>query len=166
MPSIPLPDTLIGRLVPPGVRRDSYTEEEAANIEHVIKLRFAKVEDRPAFSHSTGEPPNRFGLQVLNERAVTEGRSGRFVDALSDRVDEFIDIIAKGDRVWTVFQVNGTHTDVLWGFPPTGKRISFLEFGIYRLSAGKIAEAWYYGDELALLEQLRGEVELSSDDDR
>jgi SnoaL-like polyketide cyclase len=165
MPSIPLPDTLIGRLVPPGARRDDYTEEEAANIEHVIKLRLAKIEDRPTFSHSTGEPPNRFGLQVLTQRAASDGRPGHFVDGLSDRVDEFIDIIAKGDRVWTVFQVSGTHTGVLWGFPPTGKRISVLEFGIYRLSGGKIAEAWYFGDELAMLEQLRGEVKLGPGDD-
>lgn len=158
MPSIPLPDSLVGRLVQNGANRSDYTPEEAANIEHVIQLRFASIEDRPLFSHATGEPPNRFGVQVLTDRATAQGRAGRVATALSDRVDEFIDIIAKGDRVWTVFRVTGTHADVLFGIEPTGKRISFLEFGLYRMLDGKIAEAWYYGDELELLEQLQGET--------
>lgn len=159
-PSVPLPDSLVGRLVLPGDRSEDYTAQEAANIEHVIALRFAPIEDRPNFSHPTGEPPNRFGLQVLTDRAMAEERPGRLVQALSDRTDEFIDIIAKGDRVWTVFEVSGTHSAPLWGIPATGKRISFLEFGVYRLADGKIAEHYYFGDELAVYEQVRGPVEL------
>jgi hypothetical protein len=160
MPSIPLPDTLVGRLVDATERRDDYTEEEAANIEHVIRLRFAPISDRPSFSHATGEPPNRFGAQLLPDRARQQGLPGRFVDALSDRVDEFIDIVAKGDRVWTSFRVSGTHTGVLWGFPPTNRRLSLLEFGVYRITDGKISEAFYFGDELDLFEQLNGPVRL------
>lgn len=159
-PSVPLPDSLVGRLLPQGERENDYTEQEAANIEHIIALRFASIEDRPSFSHATGEPPNRFGIQILTDRAIAEGKPGRLVEALSDRKDEFIDIIAKGDRVWTVFEVSGTHTAPLWGVPPTGKRVSFLEFGVYRLVDGKIAEAYYFGDELSLYEQVRGPVEI------
>lgn len=161
--SVPLPDTLVGRHVDPATRRHDYTPEELANIEHVIKLRFAAIEDRPTFSHATGEPPNRFGLHVLTQRAIAEGKAGRLVHALSDRKDEFIDIIAKDDRVWTVFEVSGTHTGELWGFAPTGKHLSFIEFGVYRLSDGKIAEAWYFGDELSALEQVRGETPLGDE---
>ncbi|XPP27099.1 MAG: ester cyclase [Leucobacter sp.] len=159
-PSVTLPDTLVGRFLPEGAREQQYTEEEQANIEHVIALRFASIEDRPTFSHATGEPPHRFGLQILTDRAIAQGKPGRLVDALSERTDEFIDIVAKGDRVWIAFEVSGTHTAPLWGIPPTGKRVSFLEFGVYRLTDGKIAEAYYFGDELAVYEQVRGEVEI------
>lgn len=164
MPSISLPDSLVGRLVPEGARRDDYTEEEARNVEHVIALRFAPVADRPLYSHSTGEPPNRFGFEMLGQRAKEQGKLGSFLAGVTDRVDEFIDIVAKGDRVWTAFRVTGTHSAELWGFPPTGNRISILEFGIYRLTDGKIAEAWYFGDELDLFEKLGGKTVLGSGD--
>jgi len=159
-PSVPLPDTLVGRFLPGDAQGQQYTEEEAANIEHVIALRFASIEDRPTFSHETGEPPHRFGLQILTDRAIARGKPGRLVEALSDRKDEFIDIVAKGDRVWIAFEVSGVHTSPLWGVAPTGKRVSFLEFAVYRLTDGKISEAYYFGDELSVYEQVRGEVEI------
>jgi hypothetical protein len=163
MASIELPDSIVGLRLPAGYTRADLTEEEARNVEVVTALRFAPIPDRPSFHHPGAEPPARTGLAALDARTRAEGKTGRLVDALSDRVDEFLDIIAKGDRVWITFTVSGTHTGELYGFAPTGRRLTFLEFGVYRLSEGKIAEAYYFGDELSVLEQLeRGAAEAAS----
>jgi hypothetical protein len=155
--SIELPDNLVGLFAPPESRAE-LTEEESRNIELVIALRFAPYADRPSFHHAGAEPPLRTGLAALDASAKEHGKKGRLPTGLSDRFDEFIDIIAKGDRVWTVFQVTGRHTADLWGYAPTGHTLSFLEFGIYRLANGKIAEAWYFGDELGVINQLKNRV--------
>lgn len=162
MTSIDLPDDLVGRLLPAGSPRAELTEEEARNVEVVIALRFAPIPDRPSFHHPGAEPPFRTGLAGLDARAKSQGKGGRLNAGLSERVDEFIDIIAKGDRVWITFRVTGVHTGELWGYAPTGRTLSFLEFGIYRLADGKIAEAWYFGDELGLFEQLESGVDGAS----
>jgi hypothetical protein len=163
MTSPELPDTLVGTRLPAGYERASLTDEEARNVEVVVALRFAPIVDRPSFHHPGAEPPSRTGLAALDARTRASGQKGRLVDALSNRVDEFLDIIAKGDRVWITFTVTGTHTGELYGFAPTGRTLSFLEFGVYRLADGKIAEAYYFGDELGVIDQLeQGAVEAGS----
>jgi predicted ester cyclase len=69
-------------------------------------------------------------------------------------VDTIEDIIAKEDRVWAVWTMRGTHTGQLFGIPPTGRDVEVLEAGVWRLVDGLVAEAWFFGDELALLRQL------------
>lgn len=162
MTSIDLPDDIVGRLLPAGSPRAELTEEEARNVEVVIALRFAPIPDRPLFHHPGAEPPHRTGLAALDARAKQQGKSGKLTTALSERVDTFNDIIAKGDRVWITFRVTGRHTGELWGYAPTGRTLSFLEFGVYRLSEGKIAEAWYFGDELGVIEQLDSGVDKAA----
>jgi hypothetical protein len=160
--SINLPDSFVGTQLPPGARRDDYTEEEARNIEHVIALRFVPIPERPGFHHPDAKH-NRSGIKTIAQRATEQGREGTWVSGLSDRKDEFIDIIAKGDRVWTSFLARGYHTGEMYGFPPTGKQLTLHEFGFYRFHPdGRIIEAYYLGEELELLEQLRGQVVLST----
>lgn len=158
MASIALPDTLVGTLLPPGARRDDFTEEEARNVEQAIALRFSSYQDRASFHTATGEPPHRSGFQHLLDDAVAAGKPSRIQDGLSERRDEFIDLIAKDDRVWIAFRVTGRHTGELWGYPATGAEISVLEFGVYRFENGLIAEAYYFGDDYDLARQLRGDA--------
>ena len=47
----------------------------------------------------------------------------------------------------------GTHTGSLYGIPATGRHIDVIEVGLWRVEDGVIAEAWYFGDELGLLER-------------
>lgn len=159
MVSIRLPDTLVGVHLPPGVRRDDYTPEEARNIEHAIALRFAAYEDRASFHTATGEPPHRWGFQGIMDDARAAGHNTSMATGLSDRRDEFIDLIAKDDRVWVAFRVHGRHTGELYGHPPTGREISVLEFGAYRFDreTGLIAEAFYFGDDYDFVRQLGGD---------
>ena len=49
-------------------------------------------------------------------------------------------LLAEGDLVVGVFSVEGTHKGVLWGIPPTGKRVSFKAVDVWRFREGKIVE--------------------------
>ena len=82
------------------------------------------------------------------------GMAGYRPDSILDRVDIIEDIIAKGDRVWAVWSLTGTHTGTLYGFPATGNKIDITEMAVWRLKDGLVAEHWYFADDLSLLRQL------------
>ena len=50
------------------------------------------------------------------------------------------DIIAKGDRVWIRSEITATHTGEFHGIPPTGKKVKFKNFMIWKINNGKITE--------------------------
>jgi len=64
------------------------------------------------------------------------------------------DIIAEGDRVVVRMHTSGTQKGEFRGIPPTGKTAVITEMSIYRISEGKIAEAWVVSDWLGLMQQL------------
>ncbi len=39
-------------------------------------------------------------------------------------------------------------------YPPSGKRMEYMEVGIFRIQNGKIAEAWFLSDTLAMMQQI------------
>lgn len=130
------------------------TVEEARNLEVIRRLRAAEFDERRRYSQP-GVRPHRSGLSLLSRRAIDRGGIGYDSESIADREDEILDMIAKGDRVWAMWRVRGTHTGELCGFPPTTRPLEFLELGIWRLVDGKVAESWFFGDELGLLEQLQ-----------
>jgi predicted ester cyclase len=73
------------------------------------------------------------------------------------RVD---DLIAAGDTVVVRFVNSGTQTGPFMGAPATGRHAEWLGIGVYRVTAGKISEAWFGEDILGLLLQLEA-VSLS-----
>lgn len=64
------------------------------------------------------------------------------------------DVIAEGDRVVVRYTVEATHTGNFYGIPATGKAISMSGISIYRLTGGKLAEAWVQYDQLGLMQQI------------
>ncbi len=74
--------------------------------------------------------------------------------AFPDRVDTGVEIIAEGDMVGYLFKLQGTHKGNFLGIPPTGKTVDVYEIGIFKLIDGKISEAWFMADEVAILRQL------------
>ena len=62
--------------------------------------------------------------------------------------------LSAGDRVVTRWTARGTHDGELMGLAPTGKRIEVTCIGIWRVTAGKIAEAWLVYDALGMMRQL------------
>jgi predicted ester cyclase len=75
-------------------------------------------------------------------------------ESMRDRENILLDLTAKNDKVWGIFRVVGTHTGSLYGIPKTGRHIDVIEVGLWRVAEGRIAEAWYFGDELGLLRAL------------
>lgn len=64
------------------------------------------------------------------------------------------DMIAEGDKVWTLFTDTGTHTGEYLGIVPTGKKITIRGVDISRIVDGKVTEEWQVTDSLDLLKQL------------
>ena len=63
-------------------------------------------------------------------------------------------MVAEGDKVAGPWTVTGTHQGQLMGIPPTGKHMTQTGTNIHRMAGGKIVEAWWSSDTLAMAEQL------------
>jgi steroid delta-isomerase-like uncharacterized protein len=93
----------------------------------------------PATSSGSGEPINF--LQLL-------------MKAFPDLKMSVEDIFSNGPRATAHFKFTGTHTGELFGFKPTGKKVSFSGINLYRFENGKIAEVWNLWDWLGVLRQI------------
>jgi predicted ester cyclase len=100
---------------------------------------------------------HRGGMLHLAANAAGQGFPGAgdyLRAAFPDRVDTGVEIIADGDMVGYLFKLRGTHKGNFFGIPPTGKTVDVYEVGIFKLIDGKISEAWFMADEVALLRQI------------
>jgi steroid delta-isomerase-like uncharacterized protein len=79
---------------------------------------------------------------------------GIFRTALSNPKVQIEDSIEDGEKVAARFRMTGTHTGPLMGVPATGKPISILATGIFRVVDGKLAENWVNLDALSLMQQI------------
>jgi steroid delta-isomerase-like uncharacterized protein len=92
-----------------------------------------------------------------DRRGIEEGPKAAFElfkGGLPDLHITIEDMLAEGDRVAVRWTATGTHTGPFLGIAPTQKRMNLPAMYIYRLSEGKIAEAWLIRDELGMLKQL------------
>jgi steroid delta-isomerase-like uncharacterized protein len=64
------------------------------------------------------------------------------------------DEIAEGDKVVFRWTMTATHQGGLMGIPATGKQITRSGAAIYRLDNAKIAELWFFADNLEFMQQL------------
>jgi predicted ester cyclase len=64
------------------------------------------------------------------------------------------DVIAEGDKVVVRGSKKCTHQGELVGIPPTGKQVTTTMTAIYRLVNGKIAEVWFWNEDLSEFQQL------------
>ena len=86
-----------------------------------------------------------------------EGYKQRFLAlraALPDVTIRVDDLFAEGDKVVARVTLQGTQQGLLFGVPPTGRRIVMSAINIYRVANGKIAERWGQQDVLGVLGQL------------
>jgi steroid delta-isomerase-like uncharacterized protein len=64
------------------------------------------------------------------------------------------DLVAEGDRVVAFWTQTGIHQAPLFGFPPTGKRVSFAAVSVLRLANGQITEYRARPDRYPFVEQI------------
>ena len=129
------------------------TEQEAANLDLVARYRAAKVSERGPFL-ANDFVRHRAGFPHIGELFAMEGAAGMSDESIAGRENILIELTAKGDKVWGVFRIVGTHTGTVYGIPPTGKPIDTIEAALWRVEGDVIKEAWYFGDELGLLRKL------------
>ena len=71
-----------------------------------------------------------------------------------DFASDIEEIVAEGDKVVIWVTSSGTQIGQYGNIPPTGKKVKFAQFVLFRLENGKIAEAWQLHDFLTLYQQL------------
>ena len=62
--------------------------------------------------------------------------------------------VADGDKVAMLHRLEGIHSGVFLGIPPTGKLVQGTGARFFRISGGKIVETWYETNLLGLMKQL------------
>lgn len=77
-----------------------------------------------------------------------------FFSAFPDMQIEEQDMFANDDKVAVRLRFTGTHAGEFLGNPPTGKRVDYQSYELYRIEDGKIAEEWICSDMLTILTQV------------
>jgi predicted ester cyclase len=128
------------------------SDEERHNLDCYLRYKTAKPNERASYQTSTYKGHRR-GIVHLPQ---LRGTPGVELDhgALEGRCDEIEDVIVKDDRLWSVFTLRARHVGPLYGVAPTGNVIEMPEYCAMRFEGGKIAEAWFCGDELGVCRQL------------
>ena len=101
-------------------------------------------QDLTNYSDFVGDEILEFGTDHLDQ----------FFSAFSDLHTDILDIFGEGDKVIARLDITGTNTGSFAGQPPTGKKVNFQSFRIYRVVDNKIIESWAMQDRLGLMEQL------------
>lgn len=133
-----------------GTQQCTCTDQEAEALAVVAAYRAAKVSERAPFL-APGFKRHRAGFTHIGDLWEHDGPGGMDDDSMRDRQNVLMDLTAKGDKVWGIFRVVGTHTGSLYGIPATGRHIDVVEVGLWHVEDGLITEAWYFGDELGML---------------
>jgi predicted ester cyclase len=128
------------------------TERERANLELVLRFRAAPFSARSKYTVA-GFRPSRIGMATL-AALNSDPEMAYGGQSIPDRTDRILDVIVHGNRVWATWLIEGTHSGPIYGIAPTGRRVTVLELGQWRIDDGLIAEAWFFVDELALIHQL------------
>jgi predicted ester cyclase len=134
-----------------GAPRCSCTPQEAEALAVVAAYRGARVSERGPYL-APDYRRHRAGFTHLAQ--LFHGAAGMDDDSIRDRQNVLLELTAKDDKVWGIFRVVGTHTGSLYGVPATGRHIDVVEVGLWRVENGLIAEAWFFGDELGMLQAL------------
>jgi predicted ester cyclase len=73
---------------------------------------------------------------------------------MSDFELRIVDVVAGGDKVWSLNRARGVNTGSVMGNPPTGKTVEVDVIDIVRFEDGKVVEHWGIADQLGMLIQL------------
>jgi steroid delta-isomerase-like uncharacterized protein len=77
-----------------------------------------------------------------------------YMSAFPDAEFTLDDLIAEGEKVVVRWTATGTHQAGLAGIPATGRRVTVSGTDVYRVSGGKLREAWTNWDTLGFVQQL------------
>jgi steroid delta-isomerase-like uncharacterized protein len=98
--------------------------------------------------HDPSNPGRRGGVEGAREFI------GMLHAGLGDVRYSIEGLTAEADRVVYRWTLQGTHTGVFMGIPPSGRTIRVTGMDMFRLADGKIVESWASADALGMLQQL------------
>ncbi len=98
--------------------------------------------------HIAGSPPVPSGLESFKQGLTVA------LAAFPDIQLTYDDEIAEGDKVVFRWTMTATHQGEFMGIPATGNQITRSGAAIYRLDNAKIAELWFFADNLEFMQQL------------
>ena len=75
-------------------------------------------------------------------------------ETFPDATETLLDLVAEEDKVAARHRFRGTQTGPMGPHPPSGRVLAATYLAIYRIEAGRIAEAWAEWDNLHGLRQL------------
>jgi steroid delta-isomerase-like uncharacterized protein len=90
---------------------------------------------------------------MIGAKAWEQSVSGYFT-AFPDMVVSIDNMIGEGELVAARWTAVATHKGELMGIPPTGRRVTWIGQGVYRIVDGKIVEQWGIDDALGLMQKL------------
>jgi len=96
-----------------------------------------------------GSAGDVYGIEDYKKMLI--GAAG---NSFSDMLLQVKDIIATDDKVVLYFSNSGKNVGDFMGNKATNKTAIWNGMGIYRIENGKIAEAWFSEDHLAMFQQL------------
>jgi predicted ester cyclase len=102
-----------------------------------------------AYIQHSGRSPSGLAGQIANFRNI--------LDTWPDFHWQVEDRIISGDKVVARTTIAATHSRVVQGIAPTGRRVTFGTIDIWRVADGKFAEHWDLVDVPGLQKQLRGD---------
>lgn len=98
--------------------------------------------------HDPSNPSRRGGVEGAREFI------GMLHAGLSEIRYAIAGVTAEDDRVVYRWALQGVHTGVLMGIPPSGRPIRVMGMDMFRVANGKIVESWASADALGMLQQL------------
>jgi steroid delta-isomerase-like uncharacterized protein len=95
-----------------------------------------------------------FGLAQVSSRAQLRDYLMAEFQTFPDALETIHFLVAEGDKVAVHSGFRGTQRGAMGDYPASGRTLSADFIGIYRISNGRIAEAWVEWDGLNGLVQL------------
>ncbi|EMN6212293.1 ester cyclase [Vibrio vulnificus] len=74
-------------------------------------------------------------------------------------IEEFL---VQGQKVYVRWRQNGRHEGTIFGYEPTGLKLSTVGSAVYRVSESRIVEYWIQQENQGLREQLEANLEKFS----
>ena len=128
------------------ITRKFFKELDSGNFDAVIELH-----DSNFVLHMAGSP-EPIKLEDANQLMRN------FYTGISKQKHVIDLIIGEGDKVAIMTTTHGSHNGEFMGIPPSGVGVEFSQVIIWRITDGKIAEAWEVVDMLGLMQQLGMEL--------
>lgn len=98
---------------------------------------------------------------MIGAKAWEQSVAG-YWSAFPDMVVTIDNMIGEGDQVAARWTAVATHKGALMGIPPSGRKVTWIGQGVYRIVNGQIVEQWGIDDAMGLMQRISAPAEGGS----